>query len=287
MTNLDTVMNSSLAMVTDTDYPPAGQPDSARQRKVLSVRNLNKSYSAQQTVLADISFDLHAGELVGVIGRSGAGKSTLLHVLNGTHSATGGEILSYPEVGIPHDVAKLTGRALNAWRSKCGMIFQDFCLVPRLDVLTNVLLGRLSQTSTLKSLFKIFPDADRARAISLLEWMNMLPHALQRAENLSGGQMQRVAICRALMQNPGILLADEPVASLDPKNTQRIMNVLREISEQGISVMVNLHSVELVKEYCTRVIGVAKGNIIFDDHPSRLTQDILHQLYGDEISQLH
>ena len=287
MTNLDTLMNSSLATVAETDYPHFAEPNSARQRKVLSVRNLNKSYNAQQTVLDDISFDLHAGELVGVIGRSGAGKSTLLHVLNGTHSATGGEILSYPEVGMPHDVAKLTGRALNAWRSECGMIFQDFCLVPRLDVLTNVLLGRLSQTSTLKSLFKIFPDADRARAIALLEWMNMLPHALQRAENLSGGQMQRVAICRALMQNPGILLADEPVASLDPKNTQRIMNVLREISEQGISVMVNLHSVELVKAYCTRVIGVAKGNIIFDDHPSRLTQEILHQLYGDEISQLH
>jgi phosphonate transport system ATP-binding protein len=287
MMNLDALMNSSLAAVTDTDYPHFGQPNTARQRKVLSVRNLNKSYSAQQPVLDNISFDLHAGELVGVIGRSGAGKSTLLHVLNGTHSATGGEILSYPEVGMPHDVAKLKGRALNAWRSECGMIFQDFCLVPRLDVLTNVLLGRLSQTSTLKSLFKIFPDADRARAISLLEWMNMLPHALQRAENLSGGQMQRVAICRALMQNPGILLADEPVASLDPKNTQRIMNVLREISEQGISVMVNLHSVELVKEYCTRVIGVAKGNIIFDDHPLLLTQDILHQLYGDEISQLH
>lgn len=280
-------MNSSLAALTDTDYPQFSQPDTDRQRKVLSVRGLSKSYSAQQTVLDDISFDLHAGELVGVIGRSGAGKSTLLHVLNGTHSATGGEILSYPEVGTPHDVAKLKGRALNAWRSECGMIFQDFCLVPRLDVLTNVLLGRLSQTSTLKSLFKVFPDTDRARAISLLEWMNMLPHALQRAENLSGGQMQRVAICRALMQNPGILLADEPVASLDPKNTQRIMNVLREISEQGISVMVNLHSVELVKEYCTRVIGVARGNIIFDNHPSQLNQDILHRLYGDEISQLH
>ncbi len=120
-------MNSSLAAVTDTDYPHFGQPNTARQRKVLSVRNLNKSYSAQQTVLDNISFDLHAGELVGVIGRSGAGKSTLLHVLNGTHSATGGEILSYPEVGMPHDVAKLKGRALNAWRSKCGMIFRDFC----------------------------------------------------------------------------------------------------------------------------------------------------------------
>jgi len=280
-------MNSSLAAVAETEFSLTTPIAPTRQRKVLSVRNLSKSYNAQQTVLDNISFDLHAGELVGVIGRSGAGKSTLLHVLNGTHSATGGEILSFPEVGMPHDVSRLKGRALNAWRSECGMIFQDFCLVPRLDVLTNVLLGRLSQTSTLKSLFKVFPDADRARAISLLEWMNMLPHALQRAENLSGGQMQRVAICRALMQNPGILLADEPVASLDPKNTQRIMNVLREISGQGISVMVNLHSGELVKEYCTRVIGVAKGRIIFDDHPAQLTQDVLHRLYGDEISQLH
>ncbi|WP_308561170.1 phosphonate ABC transporter ATP-binding protein [uncultured Klebsiella sp.] len=280
-------MNSSLAAVVESDYQQFSPPLTHRQRKVLSVQNLSKSYSAQQTVLDSISFDLYAGELVGVIGRSGAGKSTLLHVLNGTHRASGGEILSYPEVGAAQEISTLSGRALNAWRSQCGMIFQDFCLVPRLDVLTNVLLGRLSQTSTLKSLFKIFSDADRARAISLLEWMNMLPHALQRAENLSGGQMQRVAICRALMQSPRILLADEPVASLDPKNTQRIMNVLREISEQGISVMVNLHSVELVREYCTRVIGVAKGKIIFDDHPTQLSQDILQRLYGDEISQLH
>ncbi len=166
-------MNSSLAAVAETEFQPFTPPYTDRQRKVLSVRNLSKSWSAQQTVLNSISFDLHAGELVGVIGRSGAGKSTLLHLLNGTHSASGGEILSFPDVGTPQDVSKLSGRALNAWRSRCGMIFQDFCLVPRLDVLTNVLLGRLSQTSTLKSLFKVFPDADRARAISLLEWMNM------------------------------------------------------------------------------------------------------------------
>lgn len=182
MTNLDTLMNSSLAAVAETDFQPFTDLAAGRQRKVLSVRNLSKAYQAQHKVLDGISFDLHAGEMVGVIGRSGAGKSTLLHVLNGTHSASGGEILSYPEVGTPHDVSQLKGRALNAWRSHCGMIFQDFCLVPRLDVLTNVLLGRLSQTSTLKSLFKIFPAADRARAIALLEWMNMLPHALQRAE---------------------------------------------------------------------------------------------------------
>ncbi|ARD59464.1 phosphonate ABC transporter ATP-binding protein [Kosakonia radicincitans DSM 16656] len=281
-------MNSALAELSEHPYSPLHQLNTVPKQKVLSVRNLRKSYNEHQTVLDDISFDLHSGEMVGVIGRSGAGKSTLLHVLNGTHSASAGEILSYTDdEGEPRDVSRLKGRALNQWRSQCGMIFQDFCLVPRLDVLTNVLLGRLSQTSTLKSLFKVFTDEDRAKAIALLEWLNMLPHALQRAETLSGGQMQRVAICRALIQNPSLLLADEPVASLDPKNTQRIMDVLREVSQQGISVMVNLHSVELVKEYCTRVIGVAQGCIIFDDHPSRLTQDVLHVLYGDEISQLH
>lgn len=280
-------MNNARALFSLNDYPTLPQIHPVHQRKVLSVKNLCKAYNANQTVLNDINFDLHAGEMVGIIGRSGAGKSTLLHVLNGTHNATSGEMLSYPEVGMPRDVSHLTGRALNQWRSECGMIFQDFCLVPRLDVLTNVLLGRLSQTSTLKSLFKVFSDDDRARAIALLEWMSMLPHALQRAENLSGGQMQRVAICRALIQNPSILLADEPVASLDPKNTQRIMNVLREVSEQGISVMVNLHSIELVKNYCTRAIGIAQGQIVFDGHPDELNADVLQQLYGDEISQLH
>lgn len=280
-------MNNARVLFSLDEYQTPPQINHLMQRKVLSVKNLCKSYNAHQTVLNDISFDLHAGEMVGIVGRSGAGKSTLLHVLNGTHTATSGEMLSYPEVGMPRDVSGLSGRALNQWRSECGMIFQDFCLVPRLDVLTNVLLGRLSQTSTLKSLFKVFSDDDRARAIALLEWMSMLPHAMQRAENLSGGQMQRVAICRALIQNPSILLADEPVASLDPKNTQRIMSVLREVSEQGISVMVNLHSIELVKTWCTRVIGIAQGRIVFDGHPEHLSPDILQQLYGDDVSQLH
>ncbi|WP_338556731.1 phosphonate ABC transporter ATP-binding protein [Erwinia sp. E_sp_B04_7] len=270
---------------------PAPAPDvaplRAAQKKVLAVKGLGKAYNAQNRVLHDINFDLHAGELVAVVGRSGAGKSTLLHVLNGTLPATDGEILHYRESGQQQNIVELNSRQMRAWRSECGMIFQDFCLVPRLDVLTNVLLGRLSQTSTLKSFFKVFPDADRARAIGLLEWLNMLPQALQRAENLSGGQMQRVAICRALMQNPKILLADEPVASLDPKNTRRIMDVLRQVSENGISVMVNLHSVELVKEYCTRAIGIAKGRIVFDGHPSQLTEELLHTLYGEEMTQLN
>ncbi|WP_437612543.1 phosphonate ABC transporter ATP-binding protein [Erwinia sp. V71] len=266
---------------------PEAHWQAQQQQTVLAVRGLGKAYSAQQRVLQDINFDLHAGELVAVIGRSGAGKSTLLHVLNGTLPATEGAIVNYRDDASQQDIVKMNSRQLRQWRADCGMIFQDFCLVPRLDVLTNVLLGRLSQTSTLKSFFKIFPDDDRARAISLLQWMNMLPQALQRAENLSGGQMQRVAICRALMQKPKILLADEPVASLDPKNTRRIMDVLRQVSENGISVMVNLHSVELVKEYCTRAIGIAHGRIVFDGHPAQIDEALLHTLYGDEISQVH
>ncbi|MCL6352621.1 phosphonate ABC transporter ATP-binding protein [Pectobacterium polaris] len=254
-----------------------------RPQKVLSVRGVGKVWSPQHRVLDDVNFDLHTGEFVAVIGRSGAGKSTLLHLLNGTISASGGEIINYSGEQ-PQDIIKLSSRQIRQWRAHCGMIFQDFCLVPRLDVLTNVLLGRLSQTSTLKSLFRVFSDEDRARAIELLQWLNMLPQALQRAENLSGGQMQRVAICRALMQQPRILLADEPVASLDPKNTRRIMDVLREVSQQGISVMVNLHSVDLVKHYCTRVIGIAQGRIVFDGHPTQLDEPLLHTLYGDELN---
>ncbi|ACS85121.1 phosphonate ABC transporter ATP-binding protein [Musicola paradisiaca] len=272
----------------EPEISPQSEPRAFAPDNVLSVRQLSKAYAGQRNpVLDGISFDLCAGEMVAVIGRSGAGKSTLLHVMNGTLPANAGQILRYRAAHDQQDILQLGGRDMRQWRSECGMIFQDFCLVPRLDVLTNVLLGRLSQTSTLKSFFKLFSDEDRAHAIGLLQWMNLLPQALQRAEHLSGGQMQRVAICRALMQNPRILLADEPVASLDPKNTRRIMDVLRQVSENGITVVVNLHSVELVKSYCTRVIGIAQGRIVFDGAPSGLSDGLLQTLYGDEIHQVH
>lgn len=276
-------MGQALRKFTVADYPAAV---SESRKKVLAVKGLVKAYKSQHRVLDDINFELHAGEFVAIIGRSGAGKSTLLHVLNGTIPSSAGEIINYHDNGETQNIAALTTKQMRKWRAKCGMIFQDFCLVPRLDVMTNVLLGRLSYTSTLKSFFKIFADQDRARAIELLQWLNMLPHALQRAENLSGGQMQRVAICRAMMQNPKILLADEPVASLDPKNTTRIMNTLQKISEDDITVVVNLHSVDLVKEYCTRVIGIAHGRIIFDGHPSMLNDTIIQDIYSDESTEL-
>ncbi|MGH1594522.1 phosphonate ABC transporter ATP-binding protein [Yersinia proxima] len=276
-------MGQALRKFTVADYPVAV---SESRKKVLTVKGLVKAYKSQHRVLDDINFELYAGEFVAIIGRSGAGKSTLLHVLNGTIPSSAGEIINYHDNGETQNIAALTTKQMRKWRAKCGMIFQDFCLVPRLDVMTNVLLGRLSYTPTLKSFFKIFADQDRARAIELLQWLNMLPHALQRAENLSGGQMQRVAICRAMMQNPKILLADEPVASLDPKNTTRIMNTLQKISEDDIAVVVNLHSVDLVKEYCTRVIGIAHGRIIFDGHPSVLNDSIIQDIYSDESTEL-
>lgn len=276
-------MGQALRKFTVADYP-AMVPEA--RKKVLAVKGLVKTYKSQHRVLDDINFELHAGEFVAIIGRSGAGKSTLLHVLNGTIPSSAGEIINYHDNGDTQNIAALTAKQMRQWRAKCGMIFQDFCLVPRLDVMTNVLLGRLSYTSTVKSFFKIFAEQDRARAIELLQWLNMLPHALQRAENLSGGQMQRVAICRAMMQNPSILLADEPVASLDPKNTTRIMNTLQKISENDIAVVVNLHSVELVKDYCTRVIGIAHGRIVFDGPPSQLNDTIIQDIYSDESTDL-
>ncbi|CNL25522.1 putative ABC transport ATP-binding subunit [Yersinia enterocolitica] len=276
-------MGQALRQFTVADYPAVVQEP---RKKVLAVKGLVKAYKSQHRVLDDINFELHAGEFVAIIGRSGAGKSTLLHVLNGTIPSSAGEILNYHDNGDTQNIAALTAKQMRQWRAKCGMIFQDFCLVPRLDVMTNVLLGRLSYTSTLKSFFKIFAEQDRARAIELLQWLNMLPHALQRAENLSGGQMQRVAICRAMMQNPKILLADEPVASLDPKNTTRIMNTLQKISENDIAVVVNLHSVDLVKDYCTRVIGIAHGKIVFDGSPSQLNDTIIQDIYSDESTDI-
>jgi phosphonate transport system ATP-binding protein len=272
-----------LTVVSDADEFAAPQLG----RKVLETHALTKSYQEGKVVLDGISFELHAGEFVAVVGRSGAGKSTLLHTLNGTIPATSGEILNVHKDLSTDNVLSMSRKEIREWRTHCGMIFQDFCLVPRLDVISNVLLGRLSHTSTLKSLLKIFSDQDKAQAIQLLKWLNMLPYALQRAENLSGGQQQRVAICRAMMQNPKILLADEPVASLDPKNTVRIMEALQKVSRDGVAVMVNLHSIELVQEYCSRVIGLAKGKVIYDGHPSGLNDDVLHRLYGDEIDQIN
>ena len=224
------------------------------------------------------SFAIEPGGFVGVIGRSGAGKSTLLRMINRLAPPTEGRIL-YKGV----DVTALRGKELRQWRARSAMIFQQFNLVGRLDVLTNVLMGRISQIPSWRSLAQLWPERDLAVAMSALEQFDMAPLAAQRADQLSGGQQQRVAIARALVQEPDIILADEPIASLDPRNTKIVMDALLRINKHfGITVICNLHSLDLARSYCDRLIGMASGRIVFDGAPATLTEHIARELYDLE-----
>src|SRR5262245_40848457 len=214
------------------------------------------------------SFSVAPGGFIGVIGRSGAGKSTLLRSINRLTPATSGRILFD---GV--DVSALKGRQLREWRARAAMIFQQFNLIGRLDVLTNVLMGRLSAVPAWRSLLSLWPENDRAIALAALEQFEIAQLAAQRADYLSGGQQQRVAIAAALVQEPEIVLADEPIASLDPHNSEVVMNALQRISsEYGITVIVNIHSLELARAYCGRLVGMAAGRVVFDGTPAELTE---------------
>ncbi|ACE99326.1 phosphonate ABC transporter ATP-binding protein [Rhodopseudomonas palustris] len=228
------------------------------------------------------SFSVERGSFVGVIGRSGAGKSTLLRMLNRLAEPSEGRILFE---GI--DVTALQGRELRQWRARSAMIFQQFNLIGRLDVLTNVLMGRLSEVPSWRSLVQMWPEQDRALAISALDQFDMASYAAQRADQLSGGQQQRVAIARALVQQPDIVLADEPIASLDPRNTKIVMDALLRINKHfGITVLCNLHSLDLARSYCDRLIGMASGRVVFDGAPAALTDQIARELYDLEADEV-
>jgi phosphonate transport system ATP-binding protein len=227
------------------------------------------------------SFSVAPGGFVGVIGRSGAGKSTLLRTINRLAPATEGRIL-YKGV----DVTALRGKELRQWRARAAMIFQQFNLVGRLDVLTNVLMGRLANMSQMRALMKLWPEADKAIALSALEQFEIASLAAQRADQLSGGQQQRVAIARALVQEPEIILADEPIASLDPHNTKVVMDSLRRINRGfGITVLCNLHSLELARTYCDHLIGMAAGKVVFEGTPEQLTSSEATRLYGVDADE--
>jgi phosphonate transport system ATP-binding protein len=224
------------------------------------------------------SFSVTPGGFIGVIGRSGAGKSTLLRTINRLAPATSGRILFNGQ-----DVTALKGKDLRKWRARSAMIFQQFNLIGRLDVLTNVLMGRLAAVPAPRALLKLWPDADKAVALAALEQFEIASLAAQRADQLSGGQQQRVAIARALVQEPDIILADEPIASLDPHNTKVVMDALQRINREfGITVFCNLHSLELARNYCGRLIGMAAGKVVFDGTPEQLTQAEAQRLYGIE-----
>ncbi len=244
---------------------------------MLRLQQVTKRFGDKRAVDA-VSATVPKGQMVGVIGRSGAGKSTLLRMVNRLETVTEGRIL-YDQM----DVGTLGGRRLRAWRARCAMVFQQFNLVGRLDVLTNVLIGRSFNVPTGRALLKLWSDEDKAIALAALDRFDMGHLAAQRADTLSGGQQQRVAIARALVQEPDIILADEPVASLDPRNTRLVMDALQAINRDlGITVVCNLHSLDLAREYCDRLLGLAGGRLVLDEAPNALTNARARELYGLE-----
>ena len=230
----------------------------------------------ERVAVADVTLAIPGGQMVGVIGRSGAGKSTLLRMVNRLLDPSEGRVLFEGR-----DITGLRGSALHAWRASAAMIFQQFNLVPRLDVLTNVLAGRLNHIPTARALFMLFTARERALAIRALDRLDIADLALNRADALSGGQQQRVAIARALMQEPRLLLADEPIASLDPMNAKLVMDALRDINRRdGITVLCNLHTLDTARAYCDRIVGMAQGRIVFDGAPETLDEAAVRSIYG-------
>ncbi len=242
---------------------------------MLKIVGLTKRFGVKTAVDA-VSFEVDKPSMIGVIGKSGAGKSTLLRMLNRLTGSSEGEIVFQDKV-----VSDLKGADKRHWQSECAMIFQQFNLVPRMDVVSNVLHGTLNRRSTLATMFNVYPQADIHKAIEILDRLGIAEQAAKRAEALSGGQQQRVAIARALMQDPKIILADEPIASLDPMNAQIVMEALRRIhDEDGRMVICNLHTLDTARRYCDRVIGMRDGRIVFDGLPEQLTTGVARDIYG-------
>jgi phosphonate transport system ATP-binding protein len=248
---------------------------------MLVIENLSRRFGSKLAV-DRVSLTIEKGSFVGVIGRSGAGKSTLLRMVNRLVEPSEGRI-TYDEV----EITTMSGRDVRDWRARCAMIFQQFNLVGRLDVLTNVLMGRLNKAPSHRTLVKLWTPEDRALALSALEQFDIAGLAAQRADHLSGGQQQRVAIARALVQEPDIILADEPIASLDPRNTRVVMDALARINrEYGITVLCNLHSLDLARSYCDRLVGMSSGRVAFEGKPSDLTDRVIRELYGLEAGDV-
>jgi phosphonate transport system ATP-binding protein len=242
---------------------------------MLEIDRLGVIYPNGVEALRSVSFSVRPGEIVAVVGRSGAGKSTLLRCVNGIQRPTSGSIRLD---GV--EITSLRGEALRRLQQRIGFIWQEYNLVLRLSVLKNVLCGRLGYAGLLPSLFHILSRRDREIAVRSLERVNMLHRALQRADQLSGGEKQRVGIARALAQQPVILLADEPVASLDPELSWQVMNDLMHVArDEGVPTLINLHQVELAKAFCDRIVGIARGVVVFDGPPARLDEEALDIIY--------
>ncbi len=249
---------------------------------LLSVKHLTKQYGVETKALTDVSFSVKEGEFVSVIGPSGAGKSTLLRCINRMVDASSGEIM-FDGVQVMN-VGKLELRKL---RTQIGMIFQHYNLVNRLSVFENVLHGRLGYKSTIAGALGWYREEEKRQALSILQTLGLEEQVYKRCDQLSGGQKQRVGIARALIQNPKMLLCDEPIASLDPNAAKIIMDHLRNItSTMGITVLINLHQVDVALKYSDRIIGVNKGKIVYDGSPKEIKPEQIYSIYGSEASDL-
>lgn len=249
---------------------------------LLQVNKVEKFYNEETKVLKDISFEVYPGEFISIIGPSGAGKSTLLRCINRMVNFNQGTILFDKQ-----SIGQLNKKELRKVRTKIGMIFQHYNLVPRLSVLENVLHGRFGYKTTLQGIFNRYTQQEKERAFFLLEKLGIEEHAYKRCDQLSGGQQQRVGICRALIQEPSLILCDEPIASLDPNSSKIIMDYLKMISsELGIAVVVNLHQVEVAQHYSDRIIGLNKGNIVFNNRSAALTNVEIQNIYSSNMQDL-
>ena len=244
---------------------------------MLEIRNLVKNYANPDTeVLHGINLSVSAGEFVVIIGPSGSGKTTLIRCINRLITATEGEIFFE---GKP--INGLKGAKLRKLRSQIGMIFQDYNLINRSNVMQNVLHGRLGQMGIIKSSLGLYSEKDLKAAYDLLLAVDLEEFMHKKAQALSGGQMQRVGICRAMMQNPKLLLADEPISSLDPASARTVLDHIKKLTQaRGLTSIINLHQVDFAKAYASRIIGLRLGEVVFDGSPESLTDDMVEHIYS-------
>lgn len=236
--------------------------------------------TAKQKSLDDVNLEIKQGEFVAIIGLSGAGKSTLIKTINKSIDITSGELIVNDL-----NVSSLKGKNLRNFRKNIGMIFQSYNLVGRTSVINNVLLSRVTGMNVMRSALGLFTRQDKIDALEALDKLNILDKAYIRADQLSGGQQQRVALARTICQNPEIILADEPVAALDPVSANQVMQDFKRINQDfNITVLINIHHVELALKYTDRVIGIREGKIVYDGPSSEVNQDVLKTIYGDNYT---
>jgi len=265
-------------VATEVAAPAAGPVQQRAERPLLRIEGLSKVYSGGMRALEDLDLTVERAEVIAVIGSSGAGKSTLIRCINRLVEPTAGHIWLHGS-----DIVALKRRELRAARRRIGMIFQEFNLVERLTVMENVLSGRLGSIGFLAALTRRYPPRDIANAFALLDRVGLAGYHDARADALSGGQRQRVGIARALMQEPDLLLVDEPTASLDPKTARQIMRLIHALAlERGCPVLVNIHDVALAQGFSDRVVGLKEGRLAFDGSVQALTPDVLTAIYGAE-----